>query len=143
MKKIASLVLAAVMLFAVYIPSFAEESSDYSIADERETTSQATESTDSSSFIRTSDPVLDAVENPLTHMSPTLHDEPFGADVGEPTPPPTPPHPRPYPYISSILSSGAIWICVGIVAVAAGVFAVILVRKKKKPAVAGGGESDE
>lgn len=135
------------MLFAVYIPSFAEESSDYSIADERETTSQATESTDSSSFIRTRDPVLDAVENPLIHMSPTLHDEPFGADAGGlpsdvtnplapeiPLPPtPEPPHPGPYQWItSSILSSGAIWICVGIVAVAAGVFAVILVKKKKK-----------
>ena len=38
--------------------------------------------TDRYSFIRTRSPVLDAVENPLIHQIPTLHDEPFGADAG-------------------------------------------------------------
>ena len=52
--------------------------------------------TDRYSFIRTRSPVLDAVENPLIHMTPTLHDEPFGADVGAPPPLPQPPHPGPY-----------------------------------------------
>ena len=48
--------------------------------------------TDQMSFIRTRSPVLDAVENPLIHMTPVLHDEPFGADTGAP-----PPGPNPYP----------------------------------------------
>ena len=48
--------------------------------------------TDRYSFIRTRSPVLDAVENPLIHMTPVLHDEPFGADTGAP-----PVHPGPYP----------------------------------------------
>ena len=63
--------------------------------------------TDKYSFIRTRSPVLDAVENPLIHQVPTLHDEPFGGDPGvppldpanpgKPTPPtPEPPHPGPY-----------------------------------------------
>ena len=53
------------------------------------------------SFIRTRTPVLDAVENPLIHQIPILHDEPFGADVPPPPPPPPPPHPDPYPWCSS------------------------------------------
>ena len=71
---------------------------------------------DKMSFIRTRSPVLDAVQNPLIHMTPVLHDEPFGGDAGgpppdvtnplapEPTPepppqpPPQPPHPGPYPW---------------------------------------------
>lgn len=48
--------------------------------------------TDKMSFIRTRSPVLDAVQNPLIHMTPVLHDEPFGADAGTP-----PVHPGPYP----------------------------------------------
>ena len=68
--------------------------------------------TDQMSFIRTRSPVLDAVENPLIHTTPVLHDEPFGADPGGPPPDvtnplapeqptpvqptPVPPHPGPY-----------------------------------------------
>ena len=64
--------------------------------------------TDRMSFIRTRSPVLDAVQNPLIHMTPVLHDEPFGADIGAPPPDvtnpnvpeqpvtPEPPHPGPY-----------------------------------------------
>lgn len=40
--------------------------------------------TDQMSFMRTRTPVLDAVENPLIHQIPTLHDEPFGSDVSVP-----------------------------------------------------------
>ena len=40
--------------------------------------------TDRYSYMRTRTPVLDAVENPLVHQVPTLHDEPFGGDPGEP-----------------------------------------------------------
>ena len=65
------------------------------------------------SFIQTRTPVLDAVENPLIHQVPTLHDEPFGGDAIAPldpaaplppTPPlpPAPPHPEPYPWTSSL-----------------------------------------
>ena len=64
--------------------------------------------TDRYTFMRTRTPVLDAVENPLVHMSPTLHDEPFGeggvapADGNpgaRPVPPvPPTPHPDPYPW---------------------------------------------
>ena len=63
--------------------------------------------TDQMSFIRTRSPVLDAVENPLVHQVPTLHDEPFGGDPtvpddpanpGKPTPPSPPPPPHPDPY---------------------------------------------
>ena len=39
------------------------------------------------SFIRTRTPVLDAVENPLIHQIPTLHDEPFGSDTLAPLDP--------------------------------------------------------
>ena len=59
--------------------------------------------TDRYSYIRTRSPVLDAVENPLIHQVPTLHDEPFGGDAGSPPPDVTnpdvlePPHPSPYP----------------------------------------------
>ena len=66
--------------------------------------------TDQMSFIRTRSPVLDAVENPLIHTTPVLHDEPFGADPSGPPPDvtnplaperplppePEPPHPGPY-----------------------------------------------
>ena len=64
--------------------------------------------TDRYSYIRTRTPVLDAVENPLVHQVPTLHDEPFGAGLAAPADgdpgarpvpePPTPPHPGPYPW---------------------------------------------
>ena len=65
------------------------------------------------SFIRTRSPVLDAVENPLVHQVPTLHDEPFGGDAvapldpvaplpPAPPAPPTPPHPDPYPWTSRL-----------------------------------------
>ena len=62
------------------------------------------------SFIQTRTPVLDAVENPLIHQVPTLHDEPFGGDAiapldpAAPLPPtpPAPPHPEPYPWTSSL-----------------------------------------
>ena len=62
------------------------------------------------SFIRTRTPVLDAVENPLIHQIPTLHDEPFGGDAVAPLDPvaplppapPTPPHPDPYPWTSRL-----------------------------------------
>ena len=64
--------------------------------------------TDRYSYIRTRTPVLDAVENPLIHMAPTLHDEPFGSGIppadgnpgARPVPPvpPAPPHPDPYPW---------------------------------------------
>ena len=47
---------------------------------------------DKMSFIRTRSPVLDAVQNPLIHMTPVLHDEPLGGDIGAP-----PPGPNPYP----------------------------------------------
>ena len=40
--------------------------------------------TDRMSFMRTRTPVLDAVENPLVHQIPTLHDEPFGGDIQVP-----------------------------------------------------------
>ena len=65
--------------------------------------------TDRYSYIRTRSPVLDAVENPLIHQVPTLHDEPFGGDAGGPPPdvtnplaperplPPSPPEPPLYP----------------------------------------------
>ena len=65
--------------------------------------------TDKYSFIRTRSPVLDAVENPLVHMIPTLDGDVFGADLPAPvdpakplppTPTPTPPPPKPYPYQS-------------------------------------------
>ena len=62
--------------------------------------------TDRYSYMRTRTPVLDAVENPLIHQIPTLHDEPFGGDVGAPPVDPAnpgmrePPHPAPYPYQS-------------------------------------------
>ena len=46
--------------------------------------------TDQMSFIRTRSPVLDAVENPLVHQVPTLHDEPFGGDPGVPYDPANP-----------------------------------------------------
>ena len=73
--------------------------------------------TERMSFIRTRSPFLDAVQNPLVHMTPVLHDEPIGADAGAPppdvtnplaperplpptpvppTPEPEPPHPHPY-----------------------------------------------
>ena len=61
---------------------------------------------DRMSFIRTRSPVLDAVQNPLIHMTPVLHDEPFGGDVGGPPldpvnpgkpEPPSPPEPPLYP----------------------------------------------
>ena len=61
---------------------------------------------DRMSFIRTRSPVLDAVQNPLVHQVPTLHDEPFGGDVGGPPldpvnpgkpEPPSPPEPPLYP----------------------------------------------
>ena len=42
--------------------------------------------TDQMSFMRTRTPVLDAVQNPLEQMAPTLHDEPFGADNVGPNP---------------------------------------------------------
>ena len=68
--------------------------------------------TDRYSFLRTRTPVLDAVENPLIHQVPTLHDEPFGAGTiapldptvsPQPTPQPHPhPHPQPYPWTSSL-----------------------------------------
>ena len=61
------------------------------------------------SFIRTRTPVLDAVENPLIHQIPTLHDEPFGSATIAPLDPtapirpvPPPPHPQPYPWTSSL-----------------------------------------
>lgn len=68
------------------------------------------------SFIRTRSPVLDAVENPLVHQVPTLHDEPFGGDAvapldpvaplppvpPAPPAPPAPPHPDPYPWTSRL-----------------------------------------
>ena len=62
------------------------------------------------SFIRTRSPVLDAVENPLVHQVPTLHDEPFGGDAIAPLDPvaplppvpPAPPHPDPYPWTSRL-----------------------------------------
>ena len=62
------------------------------------------------SFIRTRSPVLDAVENPLVHQIPTMHDEPFGGDAIAPLDPvaplpptpPAPPHPEPYPWTSSL-----------------------------------------
>ena len=62
-------------------------------------------------FIKTRDPVLDAVENPVVHASPQLGDEPFSANpidpsdtnlqIGSPTPssnPVKPEPPKPYPY---------------------------------------------
>ena len=66
--------------------------------------------TDRMSFIRTRSPVLDAVQNPLIHTTPVLHDEPMGGDAGAPPPDvtnpnvpeqpvtPEPPHPDPYPW---------------------------------------------
>lgn len=54
------------------------------------------------SFIRTRTPVLDAVENPLIHQIPTLHDEPFGSDTLAPLDPAHPPHPDPYPWTSRL-----------------------------------------
>ena len=62
------------------------------------------------SFIRTRTPVLDAVENPLIHQIPTLHDETFGSDTFAPRDPAAPirpvppphPHPQPYPWTSSL-----------------------------------------
>ena len=64
--------------------------------------------TDRYSYIQTRTPVLDAVENPLVHMAPTLHDEPFGgggvlpADGNPDAKPRQPaepqPHPDPYPW---------------------------------------------
>ena len=67
-------------------------------------------STERHAYVRTRTPVLDAVENPMIHGVPTLHDEPFGDDPRvpfdpanpgrriQPVPPtPTPtPHPGPY-----------------------------------------------
>ena len=73
--------------------------------------------TDKMSFTRTRTPVYDALVNPLGHMVPTLHDEPFAGGertvapgggnpgaiaeererVPEPKPEPEPPHPGPYP----------------------------------------------
>ena len=72
--------------------------------------------TDQYAFMRTRTPVLDAVENPLVHQVPTLHDEPFGDGAGAPPPdvtnpdapeppaPPTPvpPHPTPYQWQSML-----------------------------------------
>lgn len=69
--------------------------------------------TDRYSFLRTRTPVLDAVENPVIHQVPTLHDGPLGSDTiapldptapirPVPPPPPPPPHPRPYPWTSSL-----------------------------------------
>ena len=66
--------------------------------------------TDRMAFIRTRSPVLDAVENPLVHQIPTLHDEPLGDDPGMPpedpanpgrSPRPKPPHPVPYQWQSA------------------------------------------
>ena len=56
--------------------------------------------TDQMSFIRTRSPVLDAVENPLIHVMPTLDGDLFGADLPEPADPakPLPPPPPPPPY---------------------------------------------
>ena len=72
--------------------------------------------TDRYSFIRTRSPVLDAVENPLVHQVPTLHDEPFNGDAGgvpdvtnpyakEPGPEPKP-EPEPVPYWMQSTSGG-------------------------------------
>ena len=66
--------------------------------------------TERHAYIRTHTPVLDAVENPMIHGIPTLHDEPFSDDPHvpfdpanpgrriRPVPPvpPVPPHPGPY-----------------------------------------------
>ena len=128
MKKFASLLLTvlllATMLFVFALPAFAEDS----------VTAKAQLSLGDTSRV-----------NSLKRATPSLYDEPFGADAGGPPPditnssvpqrpsPPTPepPHPGPYQYQMSIFSGGDVWIIAGTIFLGISAFTGVLIYKKK------------